>query len=276
MKRFAWVAAIIAGASSAQAAPPNAAVDRCAQAAEDGQRLRDDSKLRGARDKFLECGAESCPVVVRRDCNRWKLEIDAAIPTLVVRAVDSRGRDVSGVKVVLDGATTSERVDGKNVPVDPGEHTVSIVAKDGTKVDQAIVVLRSERDRVVTLAFDRALDPEGAPLLTAALAPTPAPVKSYALPIFLGGAAVLSLGVFTLFDLTAWGHYRDQEDGCGKTPAGCSKSDDDTIRTQFRVAGVSLAAGVVLGAVAGYFFAFPPEKTPVSVAFTGNGIRGSF
>ena len=282
MKRLASATAVFAIAASsffsfsAAAGPPT--VDRCAQAAEDGQKLRDESKLKGARDKFLECGSEACPAVVRRDCIRWKGELDNAIATVVVRAVDKRAQDVSGAKLLVDGVNVKDRLDGGAVPVDPGEHTLTVIASSGAKAEQRVVLSRTEHDRVVTLTFDRELNTDGAALGSGAgvIVPPTEPQKSYVLPIFLGGAAVLSLGVFAAFDATAWSKYKNLEDGCGMTAAGCSSSDTNTVRTQFRIAGVTLVAGLILGAVAGYFFAFPPEQKTPGVAFTGDGIRGVF
>lgn len=266
MKRIA-IAAIF-WTSAVSAAPAN--VDRCAQAAEDGQRLRDDNKLRGARDKFLECGSESCPLVIRKDCIRWKTELDAAIPNVVVRAVDKRGRDVSGAKIVVDGVSVRDRIDGTGVALDPGEHVIGVVATSGAKVDQKVVLVRSEHDRVITLSFDVSLETNGNAVVDAPLPPAPPPPeKNYAPAIMLGSAAVISLGVFTALDITAWGKYKDLENGCGQTKS-CTDDEVSTNRTQFRIAGVALAAGVVLGVAAAYFFVRPP------VRLTAGGFRTTF
>jgi hypothetical protein len=64
--------------------PPKAA---CAHAAEDGQRLRTEGKLREARESFTACAAERCPALVRSDCSGWLAEVEAAVPTVVIRAI---------------------------------------------------------------------------------------------------------------------------------------------------------------------------------------------
>src|SRR5689334_3415815 len=52
----------------------------------DGQRLRDKGQLKGARQRFLACSAESCPALVRKDCLQWLAEVDEQMPTLLISA----------------------------------------------------------------------------------------------------------------------------------------------------------------------------------------------
>ena len=55
----------------ALARDPSPIVLRCTGAAEQGQVLRANSKLREAAKQLAICVAHECPVPVRKDCDKW-------------------------------------------------------------------------------------------------------------------------------------------------------------------------------------------------------------
>src|SRR5436190_10800713 len=75
----------------------------CVSAAEQAQRQRAAGRLLEARASLQICSREVCPSVVRSDCLRWRADVEGSIPTIVLRAQDPRGQDLSDVKVALDG-----------------------------------------------------------------------------------------------------------------------------------------------------------------------------
>src|SRR4051794_37283699 len=87
----------------------------CGKAAEEAQALRDGGQLQAALDKLVRCSADHCPVVVRKDCVTWMDQVEKAIPSVIVNAVDSRGHDVMGVRVIVDGKVVRERLDGREL-----------------------------------------------------------------------------------------------------------------------------------------------------------------
>jgi hypothetical protein len=233
--------------------------DACARAAEEGQRMRDESKLRAARAKFLECGADSCPDIIRSDCARWLAELDAALPTLSIRARDSRGQDVSGARLDIDGAVALDAVRGQSVQLDPGEHTLVLTARAGDRLEQHVVVVRGERDRIVTFAFARPLATDGTAPGDAIGPPTnDAGSPSYTAPIVVGAVAVVALATFGILDLHANGRYRDLRDGCGTTRS-CASDDVSSVHGELVGAAVALGVGVVATGIATYLFLSAPR-----------------
>src|SRR5262249_23099789 len=101
----------------------------CAKAAEQLQDLRGARELVQAREKALACQRESCPPVVRSDCERWLAEIDAAIPSIVYRAEDPNGKDRLDVEVWVDGKRALSHLDGSDMPINPGHHQVVFRAR---------------------------------------------------------------------------------------------------------------------------------------------------
>src|SRR5439155_22282912 len=120
--------AIFAVAITALAAAPRAEADPaktvCVHGAEEGQRLRAQGKLREARDAFTACASERCPALVRSDCSGWLAEVEAGLPTVGVRAApaEDQTRELYDVEVQVDGVTLTTRLDGRDLPVNPGEH----------------------------------------------------------------------------------------------------------------------------------------------------------
>src|SRR5689334_1629686 len=65
----------------------------CVAAAERAQEQRDLGKYASTRQALLVCSRESCPDVVRHDCQRWLGEVERSTPTVVISARDAEGRD---------------------------------------------------------------------------------------------------------------------------------------------------------------------------------------
>src|SRR5687767_3176668 len=73
----------------ADVAPSDKTKVRCARAAEQAQQLRLDAKLLEARDQLRMCVRPACPDIVRSYCTRWFEEVEADLPSVVVRVQDA-------------------------------------------------------------------------------------------------------------------------------------------------------------------------------------------
>ena len=109
--------------AAAQAADP-ISKDACATAYENAQRLRQSGKLRAAKAQLTTCENEACASFMRNDCTKWDAEIAEAMPTIVVGAKDENGHDTSQVRVIVDDVVVADQLDGRPIPVDPGQHHV--------------------------------------------------------------------------------------------------------------------------------------------------------
>lgn len=252
------------------------ALSPCVAAADAAQDLRRQGKLREAREALLVCAGRSCNAVVRTDCERWLKEVDEETPSIVVRAVDARGRDVLGARVTIDGVAIE--LDGTPVAVDPGRRLVRATTRSGAVAEHTTLVALGEKARVVELRFDRPLDQDGAPPRERRRKRSPgagepgeraAPgseeeprAPSNALPIALAGVGAVALGAFGYFELSGQAGYGDLERGCFRTAAKCTPAEIDPVRQQFVFAGISLGVAVVaLGAAAIVYFTNKPPST---------------
>jgi hypothetical protein len=250
---------VFVGCTSAPKAFADERAD-CASSAEKAQEARDEGKYRKARESMLLCSREVCPATIRTDCVRWLSELEGMAPSVVVNAREG-AQDLTAVKVTMDGTVLADKLDGKPIFVDPGEH-VFIFEKAGLPPKGEKVLIRTgEKNRVLNVQFEGPKAAPAAPGPANAQAPAgtdagtrqerPAPVLSYA----LGGVGVVGLASFAFFGLTGQGDVSDMESGC---KPNCAQDRVDSAKTKLLVADISLGVGVLaLGAAAYFYFAQP-------------------
>jgi hypothetical protein len=236
--------------------------DQCIAAAEQSQPLRQDGKLRAAREKLIACSRPDCPSVVRTDCTKWMADLDALMPTVVVRAVDSTGADVAGVRVSVDGEVLAALPEGREIEIDPGTHALRFEHEGYAAVDQQIVVRESERHRILSVSFAAGSAPSAAAPSSLAGASSPtspggevAPAgRSRVLPIVLVGAGAVGLGVASYFWIAGLSDRSNLASSCAKgataaNPGNCLQSDIDSAHGKLVVGDVVGGIGIAAAAV---------------------------
>jgi hypothetical protein len=255
------VVAVLAG-SAAQAQDKRA----CAAAYDDAQSLRKTGRLVAARAQLITCAAESCPVAVRKACSELLPEVDAATPQVTIGAKDAEGKDTLDVRVVVDGAPFVDRLVTTAMPIDPGEHAVTYEAADGSRIAQRIVVREGERKQLMVDFSPKASEPPAAPVAPKPAAPAlgtetelppaaPRPSSSPApwIAVGIGGAALVSFGVFALLGRAK---ERDLLDHCAPN---CAAHDVSTMRRDYLVADISLLVATAAAGVVTWLFVAPPR-----------------
>ena len=223
--------------------------ETCVAASDQAQTFRDELKFRKAREALLTCARDACPGIVRKDCEKWLADLDASQPTVVVGARDAKGRDVAGVRVLLDGVQLLDHIEGKAVAIDPGEHLFRYESAGNAPFEERVVVRVGEKNRFLTVQL-RALTAADVPVETT---PPPAdtgtapPLASSSeplpvLPIVFVGVGVVALTSFTYFGLTGRGDVSNLRDTCAPH---CAQSDVDSAKSKLLIADVSLGVGFV-------------------------------
>jgi hypothetical protein len=167
--RRRWPALLCAAVSSAWPAAAQADLRACLDGADEGQKLRDSGAYLEARERFIACAADECPGEVRKGCIGWLGELDKLIPTVVFGA-RAHDKEVSDVRVTIDGVVAAERIDGKPVALDPGEHHFRFERAGDAEVDQTAVLMAGEKERPITVRFGTEL-PSLPPSLPAGQSP---------------------------------------------------------------------------------------------------------
>ncbi len=233
-RRLAKIAFVLAFAAPGFARADT--TDQCIASAENGQRLRRDARLRAARDELIACAREACPAAIARDCKRWLAEVEGSLPSIVVRVVDSGGRDVTDAVVTVDGEVATVSAAGRPLELDPGEHTVRAERNDLT-TSASIVVGAGEHDRLISLEMPDAARRAQAP--RASISPA-----TWA----LGGAGLVAAGAGVLFWLEGRSDRSSLFATCGVSRT-CTNDDRDRAQTKLVVGDLLFAGGVVaLGA----------------------------
>ena len=186
-------------------APPSRAdtAKDCIAADTKAQSLRREGKLRAAREQLLICGAATCPDMVKSDCAQRMDDLERTTPTIVFAARTTDGHDVLDVKVTMDGAALTDKLDGSAIAVDVGPHEFAFAAAGQPGVREQLVMREGEKARHETIIFPVPARPAGladaarkpaTPVAPVATPPVSAFNASPATPEGSSGAATRAVG----------------------------------------------------------------------------------
>jgi hypothetical protein len=199
--------------------------------------------------------------------------VRTSLPTIVLSATGPDGRDRNDVTVALDGAMLVHALDGRSIPVDPGEHRLRFTLPSGESAETSTVIRQGERDRVVHVAFPRsATAPSDKPPPT-----RPVPAKVWA----LAATGLVGVGLWAGFGyegIFGPGGTNDLD----KCRPKCPSSETNAARVKLAIADVSGGTALILLGLATYFFVTRPfEPAPaappvgISVDLRGASLRWS-
>lgn len=246
---------------------------QCIDAADEGQKLRDDSKLGDAREKFLVCAAKQCPSVISKQCAEWLDETDAKIPSISFRVLDEQGKEVLDARVIVDKKTISQAIDARAHSIDPGEHTVRVERGDAF-AEEKVLLRPGEKNRIIEISFKPAAVVAPPPAAVAPPSTKPEPTK-FRVPLlgWVGVGVAVAGGVTTVaFAAMANGDESDLRSTCA--PA-CPESERSAIDTKVLIANIGLGVGLAgLGlAVVTTVLANTGSPAPQKAAKAGVTIR---
>jgi hypothetical protein len=240
--------ALASGPRSARAVDQVAAA--CIKANEQAGPLRRAGKLRDARDQLRLCSAATCPVAVRKDCVAGAAQADADVPTVVFSVQDPDGNDLSAVIISLDGQPLADKLDGKALDVDPGEHVFRFESAGHPTVEKRFVIVEGEKNRHERVMLG---EPKAAPVAVVpgpAVGPAAGPAtenRRRKLGLAVGGGGLVLLvggGVSALVATLEWTAAKNQ---CGQTfPVSCKNQDAATSDRSATVV-TSTIADIALG-----------------------------
>lgn len=259
LARMATLAVVAAGTTALAGEGVALADDReqCASAADQAQQLRDEGKYRRAREQLIVCARDVCPAPIKRDCLEWLTQVESTAPTVVFGAKDGT-KDLSDVKVFVDGAAVTERLDGKPVQMDLGKHTVKFEYQGQTK-EEEVIIGAGQKNRNVTVTFSGGAAGPAGPTGPTGPAPAEGGGGSLVPAIIVGGVGVLALGSFAIFGLGGKSDVSDLEKTC---KPHCAQSDVDAAKTKLLIADISLGVGIVALGVATYLVITRPKIEP--------------
>ena len=227
-----------------RAARSQGAASTC-EAVERTEGMRNEGHYRKARAVLLECVNAQCGGDVRRRCATTLQKLDAVTPSIVVRASDPSGDDLTDVSVNLGDEQLVSTLDGMAIPVDPGEHTFTFTRPGQPSVVQTVAISQGEKFRPIDVVMGSApaLAP---PRAEPAARPTSAAATERAVATgTLIGVGVVGLASFTWLGLRA----RSGEEDLKSCDPACSDGAVESVQKRYLFANLSLGVGVAaLGA----------------------------
>src|SRR5439155_26556989 len=125
----------------------------CTKSYEAAQILKKKREYLSARRELLTCIKE-CPAVVQRECGQWLDGLEGVVPSIVIHA-EAAGEDRTEVKVEMDGKVLAERIDGKGIDLDPGQHEMKFTLPGFPQVKKNLLVHEGEQLRVIKVDFEQ-------------------------------------------------------------------------------------------------------------------------
>jgi hypothetical protein len=249
--------------------------EQCVDANERAQDLQHSSKLQEARAQLAICVSGGCPEPVREDCSRRMQDVERIQPTLVFDAKDPAGHDLADVAVTMDGKPLASRLDGRALPVDPGEHTFVFQMEGQAPLSQHLIVKEGEKERRERIVIGAAPPPEPvAPPAPAPAAPSSPGDGQRLAGIVASVAGVAALGVGAGFFAVATSKWSSAQSDCGSSTTCTSYEsykaalpDHDGASNAATISTIGVVAGAALlvsGAV--IYFTAPPKRSPSTAA----------
>lgn len=235
------------GASASSTQPDKAA---CVAAHGSAQVSRAGRKLIEARESYVRCAHDACPVVIREDCSKGLGEVDEALPTMVLSArLD--GKDATDAEVSLDGEPLAGGLDGRAIPVDPGPHVVRFERPGSGLVEVKLVAREGEKNRLVTGTFVL----PGMKAEQTKREGTQIPV----VPIAFAASGVLALGTAFVMHMNLT-HRAEELHGPGGCAPMCPQSERDALSDQLVLRNVTLGVGLGAMVVAAVSYVFATRR----------------
>jgi hypothetical protein len=209
----------------------------CVSALDDAQSLQTARKLKDARSSLVACSSQECPAVIREDCAKSLIDLDAAMPTIVLSATVD-GRDAADARVSVDGTPVEGALDGRSLAVDPGSHVARFERDGSAPVEVKIIAREGEKNRVVSASFVLHREP------VALVRPSTAETRSAipVLPLVLGGIGLTALAGGAFMRLSADADARSLQGSCAPK---CDPSERDALSNRLVISNVAIGLGAV-------------------------------
>jgi len=271
-----WMAApmvIVALAASnvrAEAPPENA----CGSAVSAAQQLRSEGNLTAARARVSACLSSNCPSQVQ-ECARQLAAIDAEIPSIIVEARDEASNYVTDARATMDGAPLLERLDGKEILVNPGEHRVTVDSPGFGRGETTFVARTREKRFRVVLFLSSATASRPSAVTAAASSPgeredSPPMSSGRKVGLTIGYVGIAGLAVGTIWGILSKATYDSAlQTECGGDPNRCSSegiAEGRTAHRQATVATIGFVTGGLLLATGAVIYFTSPKHDGVAVA----------
>lgn len=258
------VVLLTSGGAAAQPGAPAVTTEQCVAAHLENQKMRNQGQLAAAKADLLVCVQEGCPPPIRTECAGWLTELDAQMPSVVVAAVDAAGKDTAEVIVSIDGVKVAERLDGRPLAIDPGNHQITCEHRGESRTEN-VVVVQGEKSRAIRCSFAVDVGPASPP--PAEEGPATAQLVA---GVVIGVLGLGGIASFAVLGSIGTSEASDLDGSCGANAPPplsqtCTDEQIDPVHKKLVAADVSLGIGaglmaVSLGLIVHYLVTLPEEE----------------
>jgi hypothetical protein len=281
MKRLAFLTLTTSALALASYAHADGTAAECVANAEQGQKLQGQGRLLEAKEKFLACGRDACPKVIRTDCTTFEGQVEAALPSVVFAVKDEQGNDLTQVSVIIDGVPTLDQLSGTATPINPGSHTFFFRREGFSPIKATALIREGEKNRVVNARW-------GGPVVAAGGTgssgtssagsgkTTNETAHGSTSPVgwvLLGVGAVLA-GVGTYGLVAGVSDTSSLKNGCSQTLGGCTTGQIDSAQTKLWVGDIAAPLGGVAIAAGLFLLLRTPSAPPANGGVTAGVLPG--
>lgn len=233
--------------------------DASCAAVEQTEAMRGEGRYREARARLLECVNAQCGGDVRRRCAATLQKLDAVTPSIVVRAEDELGNDVTDVAVALGDEPLVSSLDGMAIPVDPGPHRFVFRRPGYDPVTQTLTIQRGEKFRSIDVQFGASPSAATSPEVASEDAPSESSAR------WVASASLIGVGTAGLVGFTWVGlNARSREKDLQACKPECSEGSVSGVRQRYVMANVAGAVGVLALGAATYLLLTAPSSNDVA------------
>jgi hypothetical protein len=251
MRRWAGVLWSVLGCFALHPKPCSAQSsikNECVASYQQAQISRQDGDLLKAQQELVSCAGAGCPDAMQADCSRWLEEVQAALPTVVFRALTPGGADIAEAHIELD-AQPARALDGRSITLNPGKHQVTVRAPHFAPVTLQVQFAEGQKLRQQTLTLHPLTESPSASGFKAqtAMAGSNTVERRFTVVQWVGASSAVAGGLgLTYFGLKA----RAGDSDLGACSPTCSKQAVADVKRNYLAANVSLGLGLVGLAVA--------------------------
>ena len=221
----------------------------CIAASDRGIDLRKQGKLVEARQVLATCAAATCGADISNVCRKRIATINAALPSIVFLPKDASGADILGATVTVDGAATTQVLDGRPISLDPGAHTFRFEAAGQPPLDRSFVLIEGAHDRQERVDIGPAPLPRlaGSEGGEPAASPAPSGSSRSTMAFVVGGVGILGVAAGSVLGLMASSSWSSSKSDC-QSAASCSDhsravSEHDAASAEATVSTIAFIAG---------------------------------
>jgi hypothetical protein len=230
---------------------------------------------------------------VTKDCTAWLEEVDLELASVLFRVKDTNNRDLTEIRISIDGEALRDQIDGMAVWMEPGPHHFHFESEANGVADVYQTLHKTERGRVIEVVpkprqgdppkpeqvtadqgeagtndvrtteagFDDKKVANRPPIELQLTGPEPAQSMPGAGTFVATGIGVVALSTFAYLELKASSDAADMRHTCAPN---CPAGDVDGVRSKLVAANVSLGVGIAALGVAGLLWVLRPTSSPTT------------